>query len=567
MDRHPVDAVADDLVGVYHAGARRLEALVRDALRRGLDPQRVGTPEQVRGDATAAYRARQLQAARAILAELDQHAGRSPVITRQAYASTLLAIDHVIDPGDSEDAALSSSVRFGGIHQAQVGILSHNLERSLRAAVGTVGANVDLVFARADALAGGVPLEGIAGAPRFIGRRQDDAWRRFALETLAQGTVTQDTRRQISRTLARRLIDHGVTDALTGFVDRAGRRWPLDTYTEMVARTTTREASSRAVVNRLQEHGEETIGITSHPHREDVCTPYDGRTFAMPGTDAAASGRYPIIDVLPPFHPRCRHAAGPGGGLLDAYERELGIVAKDPPRADGPPRAPAPRPEVSPFRERREFITETTAAKPRINIGDHPLGDAPAPLGEKLIDAPAHPPPFGPNAVPQHGNPAEAADLLESQRVADLIAGDPGPEPGRREAWEREVDIEHRNLNRDLNRTLGAETARFIDRKWGRVLGIRRSILEGNLTIEHALELADEEWSRLEAVRVDREIAHSERAFKRGSIPCFVCGRFKPRPSSVCDHCGDVPGTVDTGMVNNDYKGDSHAFDRAYGYA
>lgn len=38
---------------------------------------------------------------------------------------------------------------------------------------------------------------------------------------------------------------------------------------------------------------------------------------------------------------------------------------------------------------------------------------------------------------------------------------------------------------------------------------------------------------------------------------CFVCGRFKSRPSSICGHCGDDPVS---------FNGDPYEFDRAHGY-
>ena len=51
-----------------------------------------------------------------------------------------------------------------------------------------------------------------------------------------------------------------------------------------------------------------------------------------------------------------------------------------------------------------------------------------------------------------------------------------------------------------------------------------------------------------------------ERKRRRGGprrFNCFSCGRFKPRPSSVCRSCGDDPVS---------FNGDRREFDRAYGY-
>lgn len=59
-----------------------------------------------------------------------------------------------------------------------------------------------------------------------------------------------------------------------------------------------------------------------------------------------------------------------------------------------------------------------------------------------------------------------------------------------------------------------------------------------------------------ESARVDAEDERTRRRYERGAdqairdsragigrVNCGVCGRFKPRPSSVCDYCGDEPGT------------------------
>lgn len=43
----------------------------------------------------------------------------------------------------------------------------------------------------------------------------------------------------------------------------------------------------------------------------------------------------------------------------------------------------------------------------------------------------------------------------------------------------------------------------------------------------------------------------------RGARQCGVCKRFKSRPSSICDHCGNDPVS---------YNGDRFAYDQAMGY-
>lgn len=341
-DRPPTDVVADDLVRLYAGGARRLDLIVRGYLNRGLDPARIGTGDQRRGDATAAYRERQRKAARAAVTAITaQGTTLGDTAINRAYTAAVVAVDRVAIAHNAANPGVIG--RFAGIHHRTVEVLAGNLRRSLERAAGTAGTSIEKVFERAAALEGPIPAGSELARIGFIGRRQDDPWRRVALETIGVGQVSGDTRRQISATLIRQLQREGVTDALTGFIDRNGRRWSLHTYAEMVARTTTREATSRAVDNRLAEHGLDLIAITSHPHLADECSPYDGRTFARQGTPAADAGRYPVLLELPPFHPRCRHVAAPAVASFDEYlgelERAAGEGATLPPE---PARAPAP---------------------------------------------------------------------------------------------------------------------------------------------------------------------------------------------------------------------------------
>lgn len=71
---------------------------------------------------------------------------------------------------------------------------------------------------------------------------------------------------------------------------------------------------------------------------------------------------------------------------------------------------------------------------------------------------------------------------------------------------------------------------------------------------------AEMEWRERQAASYGMASAgrDANRGLESGSHPCFSCGRFKSRPSSVCGHCGDDPVT---------FGGDRREFDRAYGYA
>lgn len=331
---HVTDPLVDELIGIYDRGILRLDGIVSAGLRRGLDPSRIGTPDQVRGDATHGYRVRQLGQARAVIEDLiaqtETHAPRAVAI---AYRAGAISVDRRIGAG------AKAAGTFGLANHRAVEAIAQNMTGAMTAAIERTGRNIATVFERADALEAGLPVRGIGGFP-FIGRRVDDPWRAAALEQIGQGLVAGDTRRQVTAALMDRLVREGTADALTGYVARNGARIPLNAYAKMVARTTTREAVSRGTVDRLTESGLDLVTISSHPHNADECTPYDGNTFSLDGKTPG----YDVLDELPPFHPNCLHVLTPAGEDLDAWEAELGTAISEPPAAAAPPPpAPAPR--------------------------------------------------------------------------------------------------------------------------------------------------------------------------------------------------------------------------------
>lgn len=526
-ERHPSDVIVDDVLRLYRGNIARLEGIVTAGLRRGLDPDRLGTPRQRRGDSTAAYRLRQLEQAQAITRELErQGAALGPLIVGRAYRSGVVSVDRVLAAGGTP-ARLAGE--FGRVHVRAVEALAGNLSASLAEAARQAGANVELVFARADALEGALPGSGrIDGVP-FLGRRLDDPYRKLALETVAGGAIGLDTRRQVSARLARRLVNSGVTDAVTGFVDRAGRRWPLDVYAGMVARTTTREAMTAATANRLVESGVELVTVSSHPHKADECSEYDGQTFSLTG----ASTEYPPLDVRPPFHPNCRHVIGPADADLDQFEAELERAA-----AEG---AEAP--------------TDVTASA--------------APANRALEDAAAIRPPFGDNVPPTRGAP----DRVALQR---LIDSDPGPD--LEAAGARLVDLERldkpaveaarrelRQRRTALRKLAGPDMARELGllrgtrpKQWAKDNDVVEDLLEGRITLEEAEELAYQHYEAIEARRIMREqAAEANLGSATRSLPCFSCGKLKRAPADVCGFCGDDPVSMGASAAE---------FNRAYGY-
>ncbi len=309
-DRHVTDPLVQELVGLFERAQPRLAALIDAGLRAGLDADRLNSPDQQIGDSTHAGRVRQQQQAEAILSQLERQTRQgAPLIIGRAYRAGALAVDKNIGP-----TAISGT--FGGIHTGAIEVIAGNLTDRVTQALRYADQNIKAVFERADR----IERAGTLDVPTpIIGRRIGDPYRNAALEQIGQGIIGGDTRRQVSAALTRSLVQSGVTDALTGFVDRSGRRWQLQTYTKMVARTTTRETVSVATANRLLEAGSDLIDISSHAHAADECTPYDGQTFSLNGDTPG----YEVIDQLPPFHPNCIHVATPSGVDADSWEAEV----------------------------------------------------------------------------------------------------------------------------------------------------------------------------------------------------------------------------------------------------
>lgn len=611
VERVPVDLVADDLVDTYRRGARRLELLIADGLRRGLDPDRAHTPDQRRGDRTAAYRQRQLAGARAILADIQANGARlGPVAVARAYTAGIVAVDNVLDShGLARPEVLG---QFGGIHQRQIGVMAANLDRTLNQAATRAGENLTTVFDRADAIAGALdptdtPLRGVP----FIGRRLDDPYRRAALEVLGESTISLETRRQASRQLVARLISDGTTDALTGFVDRAGRRWPLPVYAEMVARTTTREAASRAAATRMTEHGQDLATISSHPHQADLCSPYDGQTFSLSGRDPD----HPRLDRLPPFHPRCRHVLTPASAGLDEYEAELERAARETGRQAPPATRPAPAAqpsaptlpnldaaELARAAELEQFGIPRDVAVRQV-IEERPsTGPRPAPTLEPAgVDEPRAPidgllPRRQPREVPFVGRREPIYDDLteqrrDQQRLRELIDRDPGRPPGYLDELVRSLDAdalddlaaararlpysqlstaEKRARTAELRLELGDDVVSIMRSGAGRKRGLEDLYSTGRISREELEEELEEVW-REQRDREDRR-QERERAkqFRRGAFRCFSCQRFKPRPSAVCGYCGDDPvcnvNFAGGGSHGGNYWQKARELDREYNY-
>lgn len=268
-ERVPPDRAFDELVAIYEDAAAALRLSIAGALRSG-------------SIASAAYRERQLAHVLAILGRL-RVAGRQATIagTRIAYSAAAVAVDKA--------TALSGD--FGGIHDRAVALLADNAAGRLDSAA------------------------------ELVGRRTGDAFRAAALRETGKGLAAGESRLTVSKALERRLVEEGVTDALTGFVDAAERRWGLDVYARMVARTTTREAVTRGTVNRLEEHGLDLVTVSDHGTDTELCQEFEGNTYSLSGDTPG----YDVLEEEPPFHPNCQHVLTPAEASFADFERGLGL--------------------------------------------------------------------------------------------------------------------------------------------------------------------------------------------------------------------------------------------------
>lgn len=266
--RIPSDANVDRLVAIYVRAKRRVEQLVRQADARG-------------AEGTAAFRRQQLAALERTLKGLQ---AASPELVNRALRGSYLdgatLVDEVLRP--EQPFAATAQGRFFGPHEAAVEAMAGQLDSRLVLSRATIGRNARDVFAR------------------------------VVNEQVEVGLAAGETRRAVSAQIREELLREGTT----AFVDRAGKRWGLDVYAEVAARTATREAVSIGTANRCLELGQDLVQITQHANACDICKPFENKIFSLTGE----TPNYPKAEILPPYHPRCRHVATPAP-LFDSIGR------------------------------------------------------------------------------------------------------------------------------------------------------------------------------------------------------------------------------------------------------
>lgn len=146
-----------------------------------------------------------------------------------------------------------------------------------------------------------------------VGRKEDDLFRKLALELTANKEAGVASRQTVQNMMAAELNAKGVT----AFVDKAGREWSLESYCSMATRTTGRQAQVAAALTADDWDLWEIVKIGSTC---PLCSAYEGRVYSKSGTDpdypplAMAFGKIDpagsndLSNTWLNLHPNCEHS-------------------------------------------------------------------------------------------------------------------------------------------------------------------------------------------------------------------------------------------------------------------
>lgn len=147
----------------------------------------------------------------------------------------------------------------------------------------------------------------------YVGRKEDDIFRKLALELTANKEAGVASRQTVQNMMAAELNAKGVT----AFVDKAGREWSLESYCSMATRTTGRQAQVAAALTADDWDLWEIVKIGSTC---PLCSAYEGRVYSKSGTDpdypplAMAFGKIDpagsndLSNTWLNLHPNCEHS-------------------------------------------------------------------------------------------------------------------------------------------------------------------------------------------------------------------------------------------------------------------
>jgi hypothetical protein len=102
-------------------------------------------------------------------------------------------------------------------------------------------------------------------------------------------------------------VNHPAFKDVVYFTDSIGRKWQPKHYSNMWARTRSREIEDDIMTIEMKENGLDVCRINDVSTTTPICLQYEGKYFSLTG----ATPELPILDILPPFHPNCRHRKFP----------------------------------------------------------------------------------------------------------------------------------------------------------------------------------------------------------------------------------------------------------------
>jgi hypothetical protein len=91
------------------------------------------------------------------------------------------------------------------------------------------------------------------------------------------------------------------------FLDSGNKKWNPASYANMYARTRSREVEDEIMSIEMKEDGLDVVQINDVSTTTPICLQYENKYFSLTG----ATPQLPILDILPPFHPNCRHRKFP----------------------------------------------------------------------------------------------------------------------------------------------------------------------------------------------------------------------------------------------------------------
>jgi hypothetical protein len=366
-----------------------VEALLRlFALAEALIEKELARATARDAGSTARQRSQRLAEIRTILSELTQKAigtEQSPGLAWRVIAEAYREGSQRADTATPEGASTS----LGGVHLEAA--------RALYASL----------------------VDDLSQAVLYVEKHANRLMRKVALQEVLVGQLAGSSSRQTAGAVEENLRSRGVK----GFRDKAGREWSLENYAKMAANAVAGEAATTATLNRLAENGIDLVRVSEHPHKNDVCSKYEGRVFSISGE----SDTYPPLVEAPPYHPFCKHVLtgyfgveeeseaqedsfDPRGPGVD-YDSSTELVFVDEPPRDEPTEA-----DLDALRRAYPSAEEVSWG-----LDDYPLKDA-----DEGVPTVAD--------IAKLGTTRELEDAVRGLGVKDVRFGRANPEMARRVA-------------------------------------------------------------------------------------------------------------------------------------